>query len=215
MRGGLFVQPHFMRYHHPVRPDPFSLRRPSYFPGPFQSNIGRQHFRAGFLSRLFGRHDPVSYRQFQAHPFYFGPRTLPPVSGSSWQSWLNPERLTHFLGQTQQFLHTGQQVISLYQQYGPLIRNLPALWKMYRSMLQNDAEQENENTAKRTDEVPDDVEENETKDHPETEEAYSGTEQESKNDANDQEATEKKPVKENRERRDEYTIRESIPKLYI
>jgi len=86
---------------------------------------------------------------------------------------------------------------------------------MYRSMLQNDAEQENENTAKRTDEVPDDVEENETKDHPETEEAYSGTEQESKNDANDQEATEKKPVKENRERRDEYTIRESIPKLYI
>jgi len=128
---------------------------------------------------------------------------------------LNPERLTHFLGQTQQFLHTGQQVISLYQQYGPLIRNVPALWKMYRSMLQNDAEQENDNTAKRTDEVPDDVEENETKEHPETEEAYSGTEQESKNDANDQEATEKKPVKENRERRDEYTIRESIPKLYI
>lgn len=115
-------------------------------PRPFQMQQARfeQPKRVGFLSRLFkGKSGIESIPQQPVNPFLFG-------SGVGYQeqtglrSLLNLESISNFLGQTQQVLRTGQQIGSMVQQYGPLVKNLPALWKLYRS-LQNSSDQDNDN----------------------------------------------------------------------
>lgn len=114
-----------------IRQSPFAMRR---FQAP-----GRQ---GGILSRLFGRSGSSQIaRPF--NPFQFGgPQNF--TGQPSVQNLLNPESIGRFLGQTQQVLRTAQQTIPLIQQYGPLIRNLPALWKLYQGFKNTDTENDNE-----------------------------------------------------------------------
>jgi hypothetical protein len=85
-----------------------------------------------------------------ANPFQFGPIANTRTSGIP--SWLTPNSISRFLGQTQQILHTGQQLGGMVQQYGPIIKNLPALWKIYRSVntsQENKEDKTNQATSKK------------------------------------------------------------------
>jgi hypothetical protein len=63
-------------------------------------------------------------------------RSAPSTGGASGilKSLANPETLNGFLNNTQNVLKTAQQLGPVIQQYGPLIRNLPSLWKLYRGL---------------------------------------------------------------------------------
>jgi hypothetical protein len=54
--------------------------------------------------------------------------------GGILQSLTNPETLNGFLNNTQAVLKTAQQLGPMIEQYGPLVRNLPSLWKLYRGL---------------------------------------------------------------------------------
>lgn len=116
---------------------------------PFQpprANFGQPNPRGGILSRLFGGRNRAmgAFNQQPVNPFQF-------AGGGSQQAqsgflrMLNPQSISNFLGQTQQVLRTGQQIGSMVQQYGPLIRNLPTLWKLYRGFQSSGEEENNEN----------------------------------------------------------------------
>jgi YqfQ-like protein len=52
--------------------------------------------------------------------------------GSILQTLSNPDSLTGFLNNTQQVLRTAQSIGPMIQQYGPIVKNLPMMWKLYK-----------------------------------------------------------------------------------
>jgi hypothetical protein len=66
------------------------------------------------------------------------------------QSLSNPGGLTSMLNNTQQVLKTAQSIGPMIQQYGPMVKNLPAMWKIYKGF---------KNASKTTDEVTGDISE--------------------------------------------------------
>lgn len=176
---------------------------------PFQRQWPQSN-QGGFLARLFGRNQPVPTR----NPFQFGAgfqQTQTPTG------LFNPETITRFLGQTQQVLRTGQQIVGMYQQYGPLIRNLPALWKIYRGLnsesSQESSEEEDVNNF-------DDEEDEKTEEKEIDEVDFSSDEK--NHDVNDDNHDEdhnisphKNKPRKKRKRKSEFITKESVPKLYI
>jgi hypothetical protein len=76
-------------------------------------------------------------------------------AGGLLQSLTNPDALNGLLNNTQTVLKTAQQLGPVFQQYGPLVRNLPSLWKLYRGL--KDASNENEeNESTENDPILDD-----------------------------------------------------------
>ena len=52
--------------------------------------------------------------------------------GSILRTLSNPDSLTGFLNNTQQVLKTAQSFGPMIQQYGPIVKNLPMMWKLYK-----------------------------------------------------------------------------------
>ena len=52
--------------------------------------------------------------------------------GSLLKTLTNPSSINGFLANTQKVLNTAQQVGPMIQQYGPIVKNLPVMWKLYR-----------------------------------------------------------------------------------
>ncbi|GIN38523.1 MULTISPECIES: YqfQ family protein [Heyndrickxia] len=46
----------------------------------------------------------------------------------------NPGKIGSFLNNTQNVIRTAQQIGPMVQQYGPLVKNLPAMWRMYKGL---------------------------------------------------------------------------------
>lgn len=112
-------------------------------------NMQQMNRGGGFLSRMFGRGNPGG----GVNPFMGMPQTGRAVggSGSFLQSLTNPGRISTFLNNTQQVIKTAQSVGPMVQQYGPIIRNLPAMWKLYRGLKNapdpsEEKEKQSENT---------------------------------------------------------------------
>ena len=63
--------------------------------------------------------------------------------GGLLKSLTNPGTINSFLTNTQKVLNTAQQVGPLVNQYGPIVKNLPMMWKLYRGL--KDAPEFNEN----------------------------------------------------------------------
>lgn len=76
--------------------------------------------------------------------------------GGLLKSLTNPGAVNGFLTNTQQFLKAAQSVGPMVQQYGPLVRNLPAMWKIYRGFKNADVSnedaknEESDSTTKKT-----------------------------------------------------------------
>ncbi|NHM30339.1 hypothetical protein G8761_06905 [Bacillus sp. C11] len=54
--------------------------------------------------------------------------------GGILQTLSNPGAINGFLNNTQQILKTAQSIGPMVQQYGPLVKNLPSMWKLYRGL---------------------------------------------------------------------------------
>ncbi|MGD6940857.1 VrrA/YqfQ family protein [Cytobacillus gottheilii] len=54
--------------------------------------------------------------------------------GGFLQTLTNPAAISGFLNNTQKVLHTANQIGPMVQQYGPMVKNLPAMWKLYRGL---------------------------------------------------------------------------------
>jgi hypothetical protein len=54
--------------------------------------------------------------------------------GSILKTLSNPNGLSGFLNNTQQVLQTAQSLGPMIQQYGPIVKNLPAMWRLYKGL---------------------------------------------------------------------------------
>ncbi len=72
---------------------------------------------------------------------------------------MNPGSLNGFLNNTQQVLRGAQQMgpmIQQVRQYGPLVKNLPAMWKLYRGLSAAEStEEESADTEEITEDIKD------------------------------------------------------------
>lgn len=64
--------------------------------------------------------------------------------GSVLQTLSNPDSLTGFLNNTQQVLKTAQSIGPMIQQYGPIVKNLPMMWKLYKGFKDLPSEEKSE-----------------------------------------------------------------------
>jgi hypothetical protein len=83
--------------------------------------------------------------------------------GSILQTLSNPESLTGFLNNTQQVLKTAQSIGPMIQQYGPIVKNLPMMWKLYKGFKDLPTEEKSDGDKTETpkmaeDSIPTEVE---------------------------------------------------------
>lgn len=64
--------------------------------------------------------------------------------GSILQTLSNPNSLTGFLNNTQQVLNSVQSITPMIQQYGPLVKNIPMMWKLYKGFKDLPTEEQGE-----------------------------------------------------------------------
>jgi hypothetical protein len=60
------------------------------------------------------------------------------------QTLSNPDSLTGFLNNTQKVLNTAQSIGPMIQQYGPIVKNLPMMWKLYKGFKDLPTEEKSE-----------------------------------------------------------------------
>jgi hypothetical protein len=95
----------------------------------------------GLLSKLLGKVNQTGASR-GSNPLSFGPQQAA-NGGGLLKSLTNPGTINSFLTNTQKVLSTAQQVGPLVNQYGPIVKNLPMMWKLYRGL--KDAPEFNEN----------------------------------------------------------------------
>lgn len=113
---------HFGPYHgrSPVHP---MMGRPQ--------QMMRQKGSGGLLSKLLGKGNQVGAGQSMNATRAFGTQNAA-GGGSLLKTLTNPSSINGFLVNTQKVLNTAQQVGPMIQQYGPIVKNLPVMWKLYR-----------------------------------------------------------------------------------
>lgn len=125
-----------------------SMSRPTNNQPSFgnQTNIPPTQEKKGILSKIFRNKNTANNSTPQS---LF---SLPPNSsrgaasaasqaaastastGGFLQSLINPANLTGMLNNTQKVLQAAESITPLVQEYGPLVKNIPAMWKLYRGM---------------------------------------------------------------------------------
>ncbi|CEG27888.1 VrrA/YqfQ family protein [Bacillus sp. B-jedd] len=70
-------------------------------------------------------------------------------AGSVLKSLGNPDTINTFLANTQNVINTAQKFGPLIEQYGPLIKNLPSMWKLYRGIKASDSQSEEATETKK------------------------------------------------------------------
>nr|WP_263325702.1 YqfQ family protein [Neobacillus sp. Marseille-Q6967] len=114
--------------------------------------------------------------------------------GGILQTLSSPDKVSGFLNNTQQVLKTAQSIGPMIQQYGPIVKNLPAMWRLYKGL--KDAPSEEEGTI-----------DNEA-DSPVVEDQ--SPQEEKKNRKKTRKTNQNETIKENKQ-----SHRTSVPKLYI
>lgn len=104
--------------------------------GGFSPRMGRNQGNksGGLIAKILGRNKQQG--DFQGIVPSMS-RSAPSAGAGILKSLTNPESLTGLLNNTQNVLKTAQQlgpVIQQFQQYAPLVKNLPSLWKLYRGL---------------------------------------------------------------------------------
>jgi hypothetical protein len=118
----------YAQYHHPSQmPGPMMGRNPGQMMGRNQGSKG-----GGLLAKILGRGNQKGGNFSGAVPTMS--RATSSGSGGLLQTLTNPQTLNGFLNNTQTILKTAQQLGPVIQQYGPIVRNLPSLWKLYRGL---------------------------------------------------------------------------------
>jgi hypothetical protein len=101
----------------------------------------------GILSRLLGKGKTARGGFLGMNPMAGGGAA---PGGSFLKSFTNPTAISGFLNNTQQVLRAAQQIGPMVSQYGPLMRNLPAMWRLYRGLkdgtVENAEDQDDQST---------------------------------------------------------------------
>lgn len=85
------------------------------------------------------------------------------LNSSTLKSLANPENLSSILGNVQKTLKMAESVVPMVQQYGPLVKNLPAMWKLY-SELKNSGGSETEEKETETIDISTEATDSKSKD---------------------------------------------------
>ncbi|WHZ01764.1 VrrA/YqfQ family protein [Neobacillus sp. YX16] len=64
--------------------------------------------------------------------------------GSLLKTLSNPNSLTGFINNTQQVLNSVQSITPMIQQYGPLVKNIPMMWQLYKGFKDLPTEEQSE-----------------------------------------------------------------------
>lgn len=115
------------------------MPRPGLFGGAQQMNSG-----GGLLSRILGRGTAARGMGMNGLMGMQNAGRAAAGGGSFLQNLTNPSGLSGILNNTQQVLKTAQTVGPMIQQYGPIVRNLPAMWKIYRGFKNTPSDSEDE-----------------------------------------------------------------------
>ncbi|RIW31028.1 hypothetical protein D3H55_15570 [Bacillus salacetis] len=127
-------------------PAGFGGMRPGGMQGNFQGGAGRRS--GGLLSKILNRGSSAQTAASQFNPLQGAAgfqRSAQTGGGSFLKNLMNPGSINGFLNNTQSVLKTAQQVGPMFQQvqqYGPLVKNLPAMWKLYRGLSAAETEEE-------------------------------------------------------------------------
>ena len=65
---------------------------------------------------------------------FLNPTTLQGMNQSTLQNLANPANLSAIMGNVQKTLKMAETVVPMVQQYGPLVKNIPAMWKIYSEL---------------------------------------------------------------------------------
>ncbi|MGE7764494.1 VrrA/YqfQ family protein [Peribacillus sp. NPDC096540] len=137
---------------------------PQGFRGPFNKPQRQEQPPAkkeGLLSRILGKS-----KQGAASPNLFAPAAASKSNQNSSRSsgggiletLKNPDSLNNMLNNTQKVLQAAEQFTPMVEQYGPVIKNLPSMWKVFRSITSSDdtvkSEGKSEVETKAKDESP-------------------------------------------------------------
>ncbi|MGE7601198.1 VrrA/YqfQ family protein [Peribacillus sp. NPDC097675] len=118
---------------------------PQAFRGPNnqqQRNDQLPPKKEGLLSRILGKS-----KQNAAPPNLFAPAGSTTNNSSSRSSGggildnlTKPDSINNMLNNTQKVLQAAEQFTPMVQQYGPVIKNLPSMWKVFRSISSENTE---------------------------------------------------------------------------
>ncbi|QPC48407.1 hypothetical protein G8O30_07985 [Mangrovibacillus cuniculi] len=124
-----------------------SSQRTSRGLGASTGSKGAGGSSGGILSKLFSRGNSTGGAAAKAATSGFQ-RSGAAAGGSVLKSVANTGNIQSFLTNTQQMIKTAQSVTPMIQQYGPIVKNLPAMWKLYRGLsADTDATEAVEETA--------------------------------------------------------------------
>ncbi|MGE7605510.1 VrrA/YqfQ family protein [Peribacillus frigoritolerans] len=136
--------PHpYQQMQRPMIPNrPQMQQGPQGFRGPFNQQQ-RQEMppakKEGLLSKILGKS-----KQKAASPNLFAPAGSTNQSssrssgGGILETLKNPDSLNNMLSNTQKVLQAAEQFTPMVEQYGPVIKNLPSMWKVFRSISSAD-----------------------------------------------------------------------------
>lgn len=110
-----------------------------------QSQPLKRQGSSGLISKLFGNSNQQNPSQASLFSI---PSAKAAVGGDLLQALKDPSSLTAMLANTQKVLSAAEQIGTMVQQYGPLIKNLPEMWKIYRSMSDTAVTTETEDGTK-------------------------------------------------------------------
>ncbi|MBS4191321.1 hypothetical protein KHA94_14115 [Bacillus sp. FJAT-49705] len=115
--------------------------------GPSQMRSGRG---GGLLAKLFGRGNQSL--GMAAGPMQTASRAMGSgaanTGGGILKSLSNPAAINGFLTNSQKVLSTAQQFGPMFQQYGPIVKNIPSMWKAFRGLTSSTDKSAGDNVRK-------------------------------------------------------------------
>lgn len=155
--------------------NPQSFRGQNGFPGPprfappqarngmnpgfgFRQGQGNQQQQptssGGLLSKLLGKNKNKAPSNPFAPPSATGQATRGGAAGAGaggiLETLKNPGALSGMLANTQKVLQAAEQVTPMIQQYGPIVKNIPSMWKIYQGLKSSGSTDSTEETPKET-----------------------------------------------------------------
>ncbi|WP_312093206.1 VrrA/YqfQ family protein [Niallia sp.] len=115
------------------------MRGPTNLPGGAMGRGGTpgRGSGGGLLSKIFGGGNSAASGAANA-----GARSAASGGGGLLKTLTNPSSINGFLANSQKFLNTASQLGPMINQYGPMVKNIPAMWKLYRGLKSSTPETE-------------------------------------------------------------------------
>lgn len=125
-------------------------RMPGRMPG-MQGMPGRSGGIGGLLKRLIpgmGQSNPM--QGMGGMPGFLNSTGMQGMNSGTLQNLANPSNLSAIMGNVQKSLKMAESVVPMVQQYGPLMKNIPSMIKMYNAIKNAGNEENDENKENET-----------------------------------------------------------------